>query len=80
MDERSSLCNEWMKFLGNFGPTVNVENRQIKGYMLDPDDGEGGKVYLDSNELRALAESCEEMAEWLDARAAPSAGEGRAPE
>jgi hypothetical protein len=64
-----------MKFLGNFGPTVNVENRQIKGYMLDPDDGEAGKVYLDSRELIELANACIEMAHWLDARASDSAGE-----
>lgn len=75
MDERSSLCNTWMKFLGNFGPTVNVDSREIKGYMLDPDDGEGGKVYLDSGELRELANACNEMANWLDARATRSAGD-----
>lgn len=73
MNERSKLCNEWMRFLGNFGPTVHADRRQIKGYMIDPEDGEGGKVYLDSNELRALAEACIQMANWLDARATDSA-------
>jgi hypothetical protein len=58
-----------MKFLGNFGPTVNAHRREVKGFMLDQDDGDGYKAYLSSTELRELADACNEMAIWLDARA-----------
>lgn len=63
----SSLTKTWMKFLGNFSPTSNASERQLKGYMYD-DEG-GGKVYLDSSELRELATACNEAADWLDKRA-----------
>lgn len=63
----SSLAQTWMKFLGNFWPTVHEEKRELKGYMHD-DDG-GGKVYLDACELRELAAACNEVADWLDNRA-----------
>jgi len=58
----------WMDFLGSFSPTVNVTYKEIKGYMLDS-DCEPGKTYLDSADLRALAESCVAVANWLDLRA-----------
>ena len=61
---------EQLKFLGNFGATVNPKNKEIKGYMLDPDEGEGGKVYLYPDDLRSLASACSEVAEWLEERAA----------
>ena len=63
----SALSKTWMKFLGEFGPTVNEQSREIKGYMHD-DEG-GGKVYLDAGELRELASACNEVADWLDKRA-----------
>ena len=56
----------WMELLGNFSPTVNAESREIKGYMHDEDGG--GKVYLNSSELRSLAYACNAVASWLDAR------------
>lgn len=56
-----------MKFLGFFGPTVHTKRREVKGYMHD-DEG-GGKVYLDAGELREIAASCNEVADWLDKRA-----------
>lgn len=62
-----SLTQTWMKFLGNFGPTVHEQERMLKGYMHD-DEG-GGKVYLDAGELRELAAACNEAADWLDKRA-----------
>jgi hypothetical protein len=55
-----------MKLLGSFGPTVNVADRMVKGYMSD--DGEACKTYLTSDDLRAIATGCAEVAEWLDAR------------
>lgn len=63
----SSLAQTWMKFLGDFRPTVHEEKGELKGYMHD-DDGVH-KVYLDACELRELATACNEVADWLDNRA-----------
>lgn len=63
----SGLALTWMKFLGDFSPVSNPKEKQLKGYMHD-DDG-GCKVYLDSGELRELAQACIEAADWLDKRA-----------
>ena len=51
-----------MAELGNFGPTVNVSDRLVKGYM-------DGKVYWSSDDLRGIAAACTEAAAWLDDRA-----------
>lgn len=64
----SETCRNWMRWMGNFGPTVRVEDRTIKGYMVDP-EGDAGKEYMTSHDLRELSKSCVEMADWLDARA-----------
>lgn len=56
-----------MKFIGDFGPTVHAQSREVKGYMHD--GAGGGKVYLDAGELRVIAASCIEVADWLDKRA-----------
>ena len=66
-DDISDKGKAWMRDLGNFGPTVNVKERTVKGYMLDK-YGEGGKTYFDSADLRGLAAACNEVADWLDAR------------
>lgn len=58
----------WMKLLGDFSPTSNVAQSQVKGYMLD-NDGEGCKVYFDAGELRELAIACLEVSDWLMVRA-----------
>lgn len=58
----------WMRTLGNFGPTVNPLCREVKGSMLG-EHGDAEKTYFDSNELRELAIACNEVADWLDARA-----------
>lgn len=63
----SKAAKAKMKFLGDFGPTVNAQHREVKGYMHD-DEG-GGKVYLHASELREIAASCIEVADWLDKRA-----------
>ena len=68
-DELSENAKCEMLNLGNFGPTVHAANREVKGYMLDP-DGEAVNAYYTSDDLRQLASACVEVAEWLDERAA----------
>lgn len=63
----SQEARETMEWLGDFGPTVHVEQRQIKGYMRDSEGG-GCKVYLTSDDLRILSRSFLDVADWLDAR------------
>jgi hypothetical protein len=60
----SQDARETMKTLGDFGPTVFPENREIKGYPQ-----EDGKTYYDADELRKMATHFVEVANWLDARA-----------
>lgn len=50
--------------LGNIGPTIDPSKREVKGF-----DGEG-KFYLDANDLRDMATGLNEIADWLDERAA----------
>lgn len=64
----SNNAKSMMKFLGRFNPTIHAQHKTIKGYMHNS-DGEG-KVYLDSGELRELAIACNEVADWLEKRAA----------
>ena len=64
----SGRARDTMRELGNFGPTVNVNERMVKGYMLG-DDSEAVKVYFSSSELRAIAQDLIEVAECLDKRA-----------
>ena len=65
----SSNAKTAMDALGNFWPTVNVNDRQVKGYTMDSDTGECGKTYFTSDDLRDIASGCTEVAEWLDRRA-----------
>lgn len=65
--ELSESALSTMQFLGNFGPTVHANQREVKGYMYD-DEG-GGKVYLCSGELKTMAADLTEVAAWLDERA-----------
>ncbi len=65
--EISDNAKVTMKALGNFGPTSAAWTREVKGYTYE--DGEGGKCYLSSGDLRNIAAACEEVANWLDARA-----------
>lgn len=57
-----------MTDLGNFGATVNAQNREVKGYTLDS-DGDAGKTYYNSQDLRLMAQDLIEVADWLDKRA-----------
>ena len=73
MRELTEREQNTLEFLGNFGPTVTVQDCTVKGYMAD-DDGIG-KVYLNSRDLRAMAEDLASVAEWLDQRADQDPGE-----
>lgn len=66
-DDLSPKTLEVMKELGNFGPTVHINEKMLKGYTYD-DEG-GGKTYWSSDDLRGIAAACTEAAEWLDKRA-----------
>lgn len=57
----------WLKQLGNFHITTN--NKELKGYTLDPDDGEGYKTYWDRHDLIAAATALMDAADALDALA-----------
>lgn len=74
-DIPSNVLRE-MEWLGSFSPTVNAENREVKGYMIDS-DGDGTKVYLSSDDLRHTAAACIYVADWLDARAVKKTNEGQ---
>lgn len=67
--ELSPRALETLTDLGNFGPTVNVQDKRMKGYMLDP-DGQGGKTYWSASDMRRIAADLIEAADWLEARAA----------
>ena len=64
----SATAKAWMRFIGEFGPTVRADRRELKGRIVDI-DGDHVKAYVDSGELRELAASCIEVADWLDKRA-----------
>ncbi len=67
MREFTPREKETLEFLGRFHPTVKETDCTIKGYMHDEEGG--GKVYLCSPDLRALAEDLISIAQWLDERA-----------
>lgn len=64
----SANALEQMRKLGNFSPTYNAQNREVKGYALG-EDGDGYKTYWTSEDLRKIAAACNEVADWLDERA-----------
>jgi hypothetical protein len=67
-EDLTESARNTMKELGNFGPTVNIENREVKGYTLDA-EGDAGKTYWSSQDLRLMAQDFVEVADWLDKRA-----------
>ena len=67
--EVSESARGWMRTLGHFTPTINPDNREVKGSMLG-EYGDAEKTYFSSKELRELAAACSEVADWLDERAA----------
>lgn len=62
-NQLSASALSTMKELGEFGPTLNVSSREIKGYPQE------GKTYFDATDLRRMAKDFIEVANWLDARA-----------
>lgn len=64
----SLMARAWMADIGNFGPTIHAEKRELKGRVAD-ENGEVCKTYFTSDELRALSAACNEVADWLDKRA-----------
>jgi hypothetical protein len=67
-NDLSDKTREVMQWMGNFSPTYNVEDKEVKGYKLYT-DGESGKAYLTSDQLRDISDACLMVAEWLDKRA-----------
>ena len=59
---KSLACAEVLGDLGEFSPTVRVEERMLKGYI-------DGKCYYDPGDLRRMAAAFTEAADWLDKRA-----------
>ena len=72
-EDVSSLSRHTMRELGEFGPTVNAEDRVVKGVTFD--DGDPCKTYWSSGDLRQIAAACAEVADWLDKRAASAQGD-----
>ena len=68
MREFTPREQETLDWLGSFGPTVKPALCEIKGRMVD-DDGDVCKTYLNSTDLRAVAEDLNSIAQWLDERA-----------
>jgi len=66
--ELSSNAIFWLEFLGNFQPTANVQHKSIKGWMIDRDAVGVESVYLDSENLRTIANALNETANWLEDR------------
>lgn len=73
-EDVSKEARETMTELGGFSPTCHSKNKEVKGYMVDR-DGEGGKAYWDSGDLRTMAKHFVEVADWLDNRARSEANE-----
>jgi len=67
--ELSARALETLAELGNFVPTVNVQDKLMKGYALDSDD-ERCKTYWSSADMRRIAAGLIEASDWLETRAA----------
>ena len=66
--ELSPRALETLVELGSFGPTVNVQDKLMKGYMLDS-DADICKTYWGPADMRRIAADLIEAADWLEARA-----------
>lgn len=63
-------CRYWLEQLGHFSPTIDAQQKCVKGYTADPEGGGNlVKTYFTSKDLREIAAACSEAASWLDARA-----------
>lgn len=63
----SENANEILKIMGDFGPTKNIKEKEIKGTQID-DWNSSYSIYINSNELRQYAAGLIEVADWLDKR------------
>jgi len=63
----SELARDVMNGLGDFSPTVRAGDCMVKGHMAS-EYGEDGRTYWTSDDLRRIAQACNEVADWLDAR------------
>ncbi len=68
-EDLSDNARDTMEGLGNFGPTSNPLNAEVKGYVAC-EPGEDGRTYYGPDDLREIAAGCIEVADWLDARRA----------
>lgn len=75
-EDTSELARDVMKELGDFSPTSHPANVEVKGY-LHCDEGDDGRTYWTSDDLRKIAAGCVEVADWLDARAQSTTTVGR---
>lgn len=64
MKEWSKKTAEWMESLGQFGPTT--DNKYVKGYAYDYEEGGTFTIYWDARSLREIAAACLEVAESLE--------------
>lgn len=63
-------ARSWMEQLGDFLPTIHDANREVKGWLFDADATSNvRKTFWHSRDLRMIALSCVEVADWLDRRA-----------
>ena len=72
-EDISDNAKDVMNELGNFSPTVRPENVEVKGY-LHCEEGDDGRTYWSSADLRRIAQGCVEVADWLDKRAKDTEG------
>jgi hypothetical protein len=73
-EDLSDGARRAMKELGNFGPTVSVDDRLVKGYTFDDESGRCVKTYFSPEDLREMAAGMDEVADWLDKRAEEEGG------
>lgn len=67
--ELSPRALETLSDLGGFSPTVNVQDKLMKGYMLDS-EADMCKTYWGPSDMRRIAADLIEAADWLETRAA----------
>lgn len=63
----SEGAKEILQIMGYFGPTNNINAKEVKGHFID-DDGNSYKIYINSSKLREYSVGLNEVADWLDKR------------
>lgn len=69
MSDMSENAKSALRVLGDFGPTVHVADREVKGVVRKDDPWEDGRTYISSDDLRLIGAGLIEAADYLDARA-----------